>query len=345
MTRLGILSVPASIGEIVQVARDAEAAGFDSVWTGEYFSRNAFTTLTAMALATKRIAIGSGIAYAFLRSPVQLAMAAADVDEISEGRMLLGLGTGTRAQNEQWYGVPFANPGPKFEETVQIVRALWAHKGGAFRHSGRFYNLSIPNFVRHRQIRDRIPIFTGVVSPYMLRMTGRLCDGLLGHVTCTRSYYRRVVLPALNRGAQEAGRNPDDIDKALGVLAIVDRDGKRARREAGAWFTFYYAAKIFHQILDFHGWSEEKNAILNAFRSMDPERMSGAISDRMWSEILALVGTPDEVRAQWQEISQLAGNIVLLAPAPYGGLSFERYRENYDMIFDLFGNRAMRASS
>ena len=342
MTRLGILSVPASIGEIVRVARDAEAAGFDSVWTGEYFSRNAFTTLTAMALATKRIAIGSGIAYAFLRSPVQLAMAAADVDELSDGRMLLGLGTGTRAQNEQWYGVPFANPGPKFEETVQIARALWAHEGGAFRHDGRFYKLSIPNFVRHRQVRDRIPIYTGVVSPYMLRLTGRIADGLLGHVTCTRSYYREVVVPALNSGAQAAGRNPDDIDKMLGVLTIVDRDGKRARREAGAWFTFYYAAKIFHQILDFHGWNEEKSAILNAFRSMNPERMAAAISDRMWGELLALVGTPDEVRAQWQEISRLAANIVLLAPAPYGGLSFERYRENYDMIFDLFGNRAMR---
>lgn len=343
MTKLGILSVPASIGEIVQLARDAEAAGFDSVWTGEYFSRNAFTTLTAMAVATRRIAIGSGIAYAFLRSPVQLAMAAADVDEISDGRMLLGLGTGTRGQNEQWYGVPFANPGPKFEETVRIARALWAHKSGAFRHSGRFYKLSIPNFVRHRQARERIPVFTGVVSPYMLRMTGRIGDGLLGHATYTRSYYSKVVLPAVGRGAQEAGRNPDDIDKALSVLTIVDRDGKRARREAGAWFAFYYVGKVFHGILDFHGWSEEKNAILNAFRSMDPERMSSAISDRMWGEVLALVGTPDEVRRQWQDISKLASNVILLAPAPYGGLTFERYQENYDMIFNLFGGHTMRS--
>jgi probable F420-dependent oxidoreductase len=343
MTKLGILSVPPSIGEIVQLARDAETAGFDSVWTGEYFSRNAFTTLTAMALATKRIAVGSGIAYAFLRSPVQLAMAAADVDEVSGGRMLLGLGTGTRAQNEQWYGVPFASPGPKFEEIVRIARALWAHGGGAFRHAGRFYDLSIPNFVRHRQARDRIPIFSGVVSPYMLRLTGRIADGLLGHVTYTRSYYQKVVLPALERGAREAGRNPDDVDKALSVLAIVDHDGERARREASAWFTFYYVGKIFHQILEFHGWSEEKNAILNAFRSMDPERMRDAISVRMWGELLALVGTPDEVRRQWREISKLAGNVLLLAPAPYGGLSFDRYRDNYHAILDVFSDRSLRS--
>lgn len=343
MTRLGILSVPPSIGEVRQLAHDAEDAGFDSVWTGEYFSRNAFTTLAAMALTTRHIAIGSGIAYAFLRSPVQLAMAAADVDELSEGRLILGLGAGTRVQNESWYGVPFASPGPKLEETAAIARTLWAHRGGPFRHQGRFYNLSIPNFVRHRQARDRIPIYLGVVSPYMLRMAGRIADGVLGHVTCTRSYFRKVVLPALGRGANETGREIAEIDPALSVLTVIDRDGKQARRDAASWLTFYYVSKVFHGILDFHGWSEEKAAIVRAFRSMDPAAMSAAISDRMWGEVLALAGTPDEVREQWRELAKLSRHIVLLAPAPYGGLSFERYRENYEMIFDLFADPKTRS--
>lgn len=343
MTRLGILSVPPSIGEIAQLALDAENAGFDSVWTGEYFSRNAFTTLTAMALATRRIAVGSGIAYAFLRSPVQLAMAAADVDEVSGGRMNLGLGAGTRAQNENWYGVPFASPGPRLEETVAIARGLWSHQGGPFKHSGRFYNLSIPNFVRHRQYRKRIPVYLGVASPYMLRMAGRIADGLLGHASYTRSFYRKVVLPALERGAREAGRNPPDIDSAITVLTVIDRDGAQARRDAAAWLSFYYVGKVFHGILDFHGWQEEKAAIVSAFRSMNPDAMSAAISDRMWGEVLALVGTPDEVRRQWREISQLAPNVILLAPAPYGGLSFDRYQDNYREIFTLFSDRTMRS--
>jgi probable F420-dependent oxidoreductase len=342
MTKLGILSVPPSLDDIVQLAREAEAAGFDSVWTGEYFSRNAFTTLTAMALATQRIAIGSGIAYAFLRSPVQLAMAAADIDELSGGRMILGLGTGTRSQNEQWYGVPFASPGPKLNETVEISRALWSHKGGPLRHSGRFYNLSIPNFIRHHQARSRIPILLGVVSPYMLRLAGRIGDGLLGHATYTRSYYRDVVVPTLTGAAVEAGRNPADLEKVVTVLTIVDRDGDRARRDAGAWLNFYYVGKVFHSILDFHGWADEKNAILSSFRTMDPAGMAAAISDRMWREVLTLVGTPDEIRRQWAEVSTLADHVVLLAPAPYGGLAFDRYRDNYEMILKLFGDQAMR---
>jgi probable F420-dependent oxidoreductase len=343
MTRLGILSVPPSIGEITRLAQDAEDAGFDSVWTGEYFSRNAFTTLTAMALATRRIAVGSGIAYAFLRSPVQLAMAAADVDEVSHGRMNLGLGAGTRAQNENWYGVPFASPGPRLEETVAIARALWSHQGGAFKHTGRFYNLSIPNFVRHRQQRERIPVHLGVASPYMLRLAGRIADGLLGHVTYTRSYYRKVALPALERGAREAGRNTADIDNAISVLTVIDRDRAQARRDAAAWLSFYYVGKVFHGILDFHGWNEEKAAIVSAFRSMSLDRMSAAISDRVWGEVLTLVGTADEVRRQWREISELARNVILLAPAPYGGLSFDRYQDNYREIFALFSDATIRS--
>ena len=337
MAKLGILSIAPSLEEMVSLARDAEQAGFDSVWTGEYFSRNAFTTLAAMASAAPRITLGAGIAYAFVRSPVQLAMAAADVDELSGGRLILGLATGTRAQNEQWYGVPFQRPGPRLRETVEIARSLWTHGGGPFRYEGEFYKLAIPNFVRHRQARARIPIHLGVVSPYMLRLTGQVADGLLGHPSYTRRYYREVALPCLERGLQRAGRTRDDLRIALEVVTVIDRDGRQARKDAAVWLAFYYVARAFHAILEFHGWDSERDAIVGAFRSLNREAMAAAISDRMWSEVLALVGTPEEVRAQWEEIAGLADHIILLAPAPYGGLPFERYRENYRQIFEVFG--------
>jgi hypothetical protein len=101
--------------------------------------------------------------------------------------------------------------------------------------------------------------------------------------------------------------------------------------------------KVFHGILDFHGWNEEKAAIVSAFRSMSLDRMSAAISDRVWGEVLTLVGTADEVRRQWREISELARNVILLAPAPYGGLSFDRYQDNYREIFALFSDATIRS--
>lgn len=343
MTKVGILSVPPSLDEVVRLARDAEAAGFDSVWTGEYFSRNAFTTLAAVAVATRAITIGSSIAYAFLRSPVQLAMAAADVDELSGGRLVLGLATGTRGQNEQWYGAPFEHPGPRLRETVEISRALWGHRGGPFRHQGRFFSLSIPNFVRHRQARERIPIYLGAANPYTLSLVGEVADGLLGHPTYTRRYYREVILPSLERGLVRAAKRPDAVERLLTVVTVVDRDRERARRDAAMWLTFYYAAKVFHRVFDLHGWEEEKNDVVESFRSLDPERMAGAISDRMWEEVLTLCGTPDDVRRSWKEVAALADHVLLLAPAPYGGVSFERYRENTEWILEVFGRNRTTA--
>ncbi len=335
--KIGILSGPPSLEDVRWLAVRAEAAGFDSVWAGEYFSRNVFTNLAAMALSTRRIMIGSAICYAFIRSPTQLAMASADVDEISGGRLLLGLGPGTRAQNEDWYGVPFEHPGPKLKEVVAIARGLWGHTGGPFRFEGRFHKLSIPNFVRHNQARPQVPVYVGATNPYMLGVVGQIGDGLLGHPSYTRGYYREVVLPALQEGIRKAGRQPGDVQRALLVVTVVDRDEERARREAARWLSFYLVARPFHSILDHHGWQEEKAAIVDAFRPPDQAKLTAAISERMWREVLALVGTPDQVRRQWQELSPLADHVILLAPAPYGGLDFPDYRKNYELILETFG--------
>jgi hypothetical protein len=121
------------------------------------------------------------------------------------------------------------------------------------------------------------------------------------------------------------------------VLTVIDRDARRARRDAAMWLSFYYVARPFHAILDLHGWETEKQAIVTAFRSRDPEAMAQAVSERMWDQVLALAGTPEEVRSRRPQISALGDHVVLLAPAPYGGLSFERYRDNHDMIFEVFG--------
>ena len=337
MTKLGILTFPPSLREMVQLARDADDAGFDSVWTGEYFCRNAFTTLSAMALATRRIAIGSAIAYAFVRSPVQLAMAAADVDELSDGRLLLGLGAGTRMQNEQWFGVPFGAPSAKVGEILPIARGLWSHKEGAFSYQGRYYQLSIPNFARVSQARDKIPVYLGAVGPRMLKLAGASADGFIGHPTYTRSYYRKAVLPLVEQEMRQAGRRTGEVERALTIVTIINRDSATARYEAAKRLTFYYVARPFHAILDFHGWEQEKQAILAAWRSVDPQRAADAISARMRDEVLVLAGNPDEVRRQWKELDGLADHVLLLAPAPYDGLGFDAYAENYQAILELFG--------
>jgi hypothetical protein len=110
--RHGLILMAQRIAEQVELARAAERRGFDSVWTTEFFNQNGLVRLAAVAAATTRARVGTAISYAFMRSPVLSAAAALDIDELSGGRMVLGLGSGTRSMNESWYSMPFDAPRP-----------------------------------------------------------------------------------------------------------------------------------------------------------------------------------------------------------------------------------------
>lgn len=150
------------IDELVEYARLAERTGFHAVWVTDFFNRDAFVRMAAIGAGTQRIGVASGIAYAFARSPVLTAAAAADVDEITGGRVTLGLGTGTRRMQESWYGLRFESPAAKAAEVVRLLRALWsAPAGQPFRFEGHFYRIAIDHFGRPGCVRSRIPVYLG----------------------------------------------------------------------------------------------------------------------------------------------------------------------------------------
>jgi len=154
MQRRAIALFTPSIHDMMEVARLADDAGFDSVWNGEFFNRNGLVTLAAVALATQRAKIATGIAYAYMRNPVLNATGAMDLDELSGGRMILGLGSGTKSMNEGWYGQPFEpRSAAKMKECLALLRKIWAsHKGVGVRFEGEFYRINIPAFVRPRAV-------------------------------------------------------------------------------------------------------------------------------------------------------------------------------------------------
>ena len=119
----GLILMGGSARADVEIAIRAEAAGFDSVFTIEFFNRHGYVPLGAIAEATERIRFGTGIANAFTRTPLLHASAAMDLDELSQGRMVLGLGSATRRMNEDWYDVRFAKPAARMRELVELLRA------------------------------------------------------------------------------------------------------------------------------------------------------------------------------------------------------------------------------
>ena len=170
--RHGLILAAPTIADQIEAARRAEARGFDSVWTIEFFNQHGFVRIGAVAAATERVRVGTAIAYAFMRTPLLAASAALDVDEISGGRMILGLGSGTRSMNERWYSVPFEHPpAPRMREAVALVRAAFAAaKGGGLRFEGEYYDVQIPMFARPDAARETIPI--SVAGCTILRRSG-----------------------------------------------------------------------------------------------------------------------------------------------------------------------------
>ena len=195
---MGLVLTGGSARADLELARRAEAAGFDGVYTIEFFNRHGYVTLGAIAQATSRIRIGTAIANAFTRSPLLHASAAMDLDELSGGRMVLGLGSATRRMNEDWYGVPFSAPAARMRELVQLLRAAFAaQKGGGLRFDGKYWKVNVPHFSRPGAPRGSIPIWVAAVNRGMIAAAGAVADGLVGHPIATRRFHREVTLPGL----------------------------------------------------------------------------------------------------------------------------------------------------
>lgn len=325
--RYGLILVAPSIADQIAAARYAESRGFDSVWVTEFFNHHGFVRLGAVAAATERVKVGTAIAYAFMRTPILAASGAMDVDEISGGRVILGLGSGTRGMNEKWYSVPFDQPpAPRIREAIALIReAIAAQKGGGLRFEGRHYRVEIPQYARLDAARAEIPIYLAAVNRGMIRAAAATADGLIGHPIYTRRYIREVVRPEL-----EGSR----CELAPYVICSVSDDPDQARREVRGQIAFYYTTRLYHSVLDVHGWREVGEKIAGAFRQGDFRGMAEAVPDELVDEI-AIAGRPDEVRdrlTQWEGLTDQ----VLLYPATVGA-GPERVRENLAAITDCFG--------
>ena len=330
-----IVLINDSIAELCEQARLAEAAGFEAAWLTDFYNRDAFVRMTAAGQATSRIKIASGIAYAFGRSPVLTAAAAADIDEITGGRVILGLGTGTRRMQESWYGLTFESPAPKAAEVVRLLRALLAAPNGRpFKFEGRFYKIAIDLFGRPGRVRSDIPIYMAGVNPTMVRTAATVADGLVGHPLYSRRYLSEVVIPAVDAGLTRGERERSSFDLAGYIITSISGDRQQARDEARRQIAFYATAATYDAILDLHGWVAQKDALRAAFRTFDIAGMQAAISDDMVDQI-AITGTPQECRAQLAAWNGLLDHALFYPPS--FGVKHERLRENYQLMREVFG--------
>jgi probable F420-dependent oxidoreductase len=336
--RIGLILTTGSARGDVELAVRAEAAGFDGVYSIEFFNRHGFVALGAIAQATRRVRIGTAIANAFIRTPLLHASAALDLDELSGGRMVLGLGSATRRMNEDWYGVPFSAPAERMHELVRLLRAAFAaQKGGGFRFDGKHWQLSVPVYARPGAPREQIPIWVAAVNRRMVATAGAVADGLVGHPIATRRWHREVTLPGLRAAEAAAGRAPGACALAPYVITSIQRDRDEAIRDAKAQIGFYFTTALYHSILDLHGLRHVGEACRAALRSFDVDKMADAVPDSLVEEI-AIACPPDEARQRLEQWRELCDQPLLYAPSV--GVPRARLRSNLDAMLELFGRPA-----
>jgi probable F420-dependent oxidoreductase len=300
---------------LAQVVKEAEAIGMEGLWVPQLYGPP-FITLAAAAMASQRLKLGTGVALAFTRSPLETALSAIDLDIISGGRAVLGLGTSLRWWNEDWHGVTYGNPLKHLREVVGIVREIiaGAHSGKIGRFEGEYHKLDLSQFkTLGPPVRDKIPIYLPALFENAVRMAGEVADGLPGHPIWSARWVANEVKQTLEASLKKAGRQRGDFDLNVWAWVANDKDRKRAIEDARATVALYVGFTQYEKYFAAHGFGAQARAVSDATRRGDTAAMMKAVPDEMVTTF-AIAGTPDEVREQVEKLWQTADSLTLAPP-------------------------------
>lgn len=287
-----------------------EAIGYDGAFSFEA-KHDPFLPLAQAAEHTQRLRLGTAVAIAFARNPMNVANLAWGLQTLSAGRFVLGLGSQVRPHIEKRFGMPWSAPARRMREFVLALRAIFACWEGKapldFR--GEFYrhDLMIPAFDPGPNPFGPPPIWTGGFGPRMTEAAGEVADGFIAHPFQSRRSLLEVTLPALERGLRRAGRARSAIEIVCATLVVCaerEEDFARVKRAARKQLAFYASTPAYRPTLAVHGWEDlhtESNRLSKAGRW---DEMIDCIDDAML-ETIAVVGERHQIAGKLRE--RLAG--------------------------------------
>jgi probable F420-dependent oxidoreductase len=283
-----------------RLAAHAEALGYDGLWTAEA-GHDPYLPLAVAAAATDHLTLGTNIAVAFPRSPLVHAQIAWDLQAATRGRFVLGLGTQVKGHNERRYSTPWAAPGPRLREMIQLIRHIWDvwQNGTKPGFEGKHYRFSLmtPFFSPAPLEWPHIPVYVAGVNPYMCRLAGELADGFHLHPFHSMKYVRETVLPNLEAGLARAKRPRSAVTLATSGFVVTGKNRdeiERARAAVRQQIAFYASTRTYRGVLDAHGWGETCERLNEMAARGDWAGMPALVTDEML-EVYAVEGTYDEV--------------------------------------------------
>lgn len=288
------------IRNVGDLALTAEEFGFDGLWVTES-SRSPYTMLTLAADRTAHIDVGSAIAVAFPRSPMVTAYTAWDLQQLTGGRFVLGLGTQVKGHMERRFSVDFEweRPGHRLREYVKVLRHLWDAWAmeSEVDFSGDFYEITIcPEDFRPAPIDEPTPdVYVAGVNPFNLKLAGDLCDGLHIHPINSPEYIEEVVLPNVKTGTEIGCRDLDDVTLSAQLFAIPGVGEKReeAREAVRQQIGFYGSTRTYRTIFEVHGWGDVCTTLHDLSMQGRWDELSEHVTDEMLDAFAVEADWPD----------------------------------------------------
>jgi probable F420-dependent oxidoreductase len=314
MERLGVgFSAGLSPAEVVECVILAEELGYESAWVAEGHGGDQFSVLTACATATSRILLGTSITSVFVRSAPTIAMAAATVDYLSQGRFILGLGTSHKVQVGPEHGLEFSRAVPRLKECMDIVRRLI--KDGEVSYQGEIFNIDRFD-LWFEPVRRQMPIFVAAVFPKMLETCGEISDGAI--LTFCTVGHAEAAAHHVAIGAKRAGKSPEDVEVSTLLPCAISPD-KSSALDGIRTNIAHYAARFprYRRLIVEAGFAEETEAVRQAWLGGRTEEALKLVPEGLIDKI-GLIGTATEARERLSEYRRAGITLPIISPRVSG---------------------------
>jgi alkanesulfonate monooxygenase SsuD/methylene tetrahydromethanopterin reductase-like flavin-dependent oxidoreductase (luciferase family) len=301
-----------SAARTVQAAQHAEDAGLEGVFSIQLAS-SPWVPLGAVAATTSGIRLATGIALALARPPFETAVAALDLDHLSDGRFTLGLGTSVRSVHDDHYGVPYDRPVARLAEAVRIIKLVTsgeARRVGQFQ--GEFWQLDFSRLAMAAPLRPELPVWVAALRTPLVRVAGEVADGLIGHPSWSIDWALRQARGPFAEAVVASGRTRAQVEVNLWHVVAPNPDVAESVRDAKRHVSIYAAIGQYQSYFAAHGFGSEAGR-LAAAAAAGERNLVDLVPDEM-ARAFVVCGTPGEVAEQLEPLWDVADSLCLQPP-------------------------------
>jgi probable F420-dependent oxidoreductase len=328
MGDLGGLKVDAAVSsrlaDVVDAAGRSERRGYDCCWTAE-INHDPFLPVVLAAEHTEKVELGTSIAVAFARNPMNVANIGWDLQDYSAGRFIVGLGSQIKPHIENRFSMPWSQPVQRMREFVVSLREIWScwQSGGKLAFEGDFYThkLMTPMFTPEPLAHDFPKVFVAAVGEAMTEMCGEVADGLLAHAFTTKRYFEEVTTPAILRGMARSGRRRAEFQVSCPLFVVTGNDDAEVADNAAGTrkqIAFYASTPAYRKVLELHGWGDLQTELHRLSHAGEWDHMGSLIDDEILNEFAVVAPVNDVAERIRERCDGVIDRVLIGFPATIG---------------------------